>query len=252
MTHPGTGSTPPPGWYPDPADPRRSRWWDGVAWTNHYAPQPGSTPGIMPPTSPVQGPPAQGASPVQWPSAQASPWPSAQGSPSPWTTQGNVPPLPGAPAERPKLDRRTPVLNPYIWGVVLLPLLSLVFLLAWNPELRFRTVGSRQVLDPTSMFTPWYFAIGISSFLLYGVSVLLAYLDWQKLSQDGVVRPFHWAWCFLSPAVYVIGRSVIVHGVSGRGLAPVWALIGTFVLSTVVAAAKASTIMAQLMSSIPR
>jgi len=144
------------------------------------------------------------------------------------------------------------VLNPYIWGVVLLPLLSVIFLLAWNPEIHFRTLGSRQVVDPTSMFTPWYFAISISSFLFYGVSVLLAYLDWQKLSQDGVVRPFHWAWCFLSPAVYVIGRSVIVHGVAaGRGLAPVWALIGTFALGTVVAGIKVSMIMAQLMSSIP-
>jgi len=135
--------------------------------------------------------------------------------------------------------------------VVLLPLLSLIFLLAWNPELRFRTLGSRQVLDPTSMFTPWYFAIVVSGFLLYGVSVLLAYLDWQKLSQDGVVRPFHWAWCFLGPAVYVIGRSVIVHGVAaGRGLAPVWALIGTFLLSTVVTSIKVSAIMVQLMSSL--
>lgn len=233
MTHPGSGSTPPPGWYSDPADPRRSRWWDGVAWTNHYFPQLESTPGATPGSAP----------PVQWPPAQASP--------SPWTTQGNVPPLLGAPAPRPKLDSRTPVLNPFIWGVVLLPLLSLIFLLAWNPELRFHTVGSRQVLDPASMFTPWYFAIAVSSFLLYGVSVLLAYLDWQKLSQDGVVRPFHWAWCFLSPAVYVIGRSVIVHGVAaGRGLAPVWALIGTFVLSTMVAAIKVSTIMVQVMSSL--
>lgn len=264
MTHPGTGSTPPSGWYPDPTDPRRSRWWDGVAWTNHYAPQLGSTPGGMagsmptsnvppgPQGAPVQRPPVQ-AAPVQWPSAQASPSPWAVPGPPPWAAPGSVPPLLGAPAERPKLDSRTPVLNPYIWGVVLLPLLSVIFLLAWNPELRFRTVGSRQVLDPTSMFTPWYVAIVVSSFVLYGVSVLLAYLDWQKLSHDGVVRPFHWAWCFLSPAVYVIGRSVIVQGVAaGRGLAPVWALIGTFVVSMVVAMVKTSAIISQVMSSIPR
>jgi hypothetical protein len=164
-----------------------------------------------------------------------------------------MPPFQGAPPPRPKLDSRTPVLNPFIWGIVLLPLLSVIFLLAWNPELRFRTVGTQQLkmLDPTSMFTPWYFAIAVSSFLLYGVSVLLAYLDWHKLGQDGVARPFHWAWCFLSPAVYVIGRSVIVHSVApGRGLGPVWALIGTYMLGTVVAVIKVSAIMAQVMSSL--
>jgi Protein of unknown function (DUF2510) len=27
---------PPPGWRPDPADPARERYWDGVAWTDQY------------------------------------------------------------------------------------------------------------------------------------------------------------------------------------------------------------------------
>ncbi|WP_157079935.1 DUF2510 domain-containing protein [Skermania pinensis] len=26
------------GWYPDPADPRRQRYFDGRVWTQHYAP----------------------------------------------------------------------------------------------------------------------------------------------------------------------------------------------------------------------
>ncbi|HVX19073.1 MAG TPA: DUF2516 family protein [Acidimicrobiales bacterium] len=26
---------PPPGWYTDPRDPSRQRWWDGSAWTEH-------------------------------------------------------------------------------------------------------------------------------------------------------------------------------------------------------------------------
>jgi hypothetical protein len=29
---------PPPGWYPDSADPRMARWWDGRAWAPTYAP----------------------------------------------------------------------------------------------------------------------------------------------------------------------------------------------------------------------
>lgn len=31
---------PPPGWYPDPADPSGSRWWDGRAWGPPAAPAP--------------------------------------------------------------------------------------------------------------------------------------------------------------------------------------------------------------------
>ena len=29
--------SPPPGWYPDPHDPRSQRWWDGATWTQHVA-----------------------------------------------------------------------------------------------------------------------------------------------------------------------------------------------------------------------
>ena len=30
-----------PGWYPDSDEPRRLRWWDGSAWTEHTKPRPG-------------------------------------------------------------------------------------------------------------------------------------------------------------------------------------------------------------------
>jgi hypothetical protein len=74
-----------------------------------------------------------------------------------------------------------------------------------------------------------------ASFLLYGLSVFFAFLDRQRLLKSGVVRPFHWAWAFLSALVYVIGRSVIVNKVAPkRGLWPVWATIAVFVISMVV------------------
>ncbi|MEV5542175.1 DUF2510 domain-containing protein [Saccharopolyspora shandongensis] len=31
---------PPPGWYPDQADQRYVRWWDGQQWTQHVRPAP--------------------------------------------------------------------------------------------------------------------------------------------------------------------------------------------------------------------
>jgi hypothetical protein len=30
----------PAGWYRDKLDPERRRWWDGIEWTDHYAPIP--------------------------------------------------------------------------------------------------------------------------------------------------------------------------------------------------------------------
>lgn len=29
-----------PDWYPDPADPRMMRWWNGLAWTANVLPRP--------------------------------------------------------------------------------------------------------------------------------------------------------------------------------------------------------------------
>lgn len=44
MTSP---TSPPPGWFTDPEDPTRTRWWDGAQWTEHLMPAsvpPGSSP----------------------------------------------------------------------------------------------------------------------------------------------------------------------------------------------------------------
>lgn len=45
---------PPAGWFPDPAGQRRLRYWDGAAWTAHFAPIP-----------------ADGSEPVEQPKPQA-------------------------------------------------------------------------------------------------------------------------------------------------------------------------------------
>jgi len=169
---------------------------------------------------------------------------------SAWTGQFSSPQFQAAPAQHPvaprgRISDQTPVYNPYIWTIVALPLVSLILLMFWNPVLRLRTVGTRQVqtIDPASIFTAPYFLLVAISFVIYGVSALLAYLDWDRLRKDGVVRPFHWAWVFLNVALYVIGRSVIVHEVAPRrGLAPVWATIGVTLLTVVLTGLKMSAI----------
>lgn len=46
----------PANWYPDPEDPRRLRYWDGAAWTAHYATMPPS-PRLAPAALPTFAPP---------------------------------------------------------------------------------------------------------------------------------------------------------------------------------------------------
>lgn len=160
-----------------------------------------------------------------------------------WTE--HLAPARAVPPARPQISDNTPVYNAFIWLIVALPIVPLIVLMFWNPVLRLRTTGVRrlQTADPAAIFTlPYFLLIGIS-FIVYAVSALLAYLDWQKLRRDGVVRPFHWAWVFLSRELYVIGRSVIVHEVAPRrGLAPVWATIGMILLAVVMASIKASAL----------
>ena len=213
MSTSGGGPVIPPGWYPDPAGTGRFRWWDGAAWTDQF-----STPHV--------------------PTAYARPYATT----------------PYAP-QRPLISRETPVYNPLIWTITLLPLVTMVLLLFWNPDFRVIYVGSQQrpTVDPSSIFTPVYFLLVFSGFLTYAATVLLAYFDSERLKRDGVTRPFHWAWSFLSGPVYVIGRSVIVAKVApGRGLAPIWVLIGVVFLSFVVTTIKMSALMSSVVDSIPR
>ncbi|GAC1374488.1 MAG: hypothetical protein NVSMB43_13060 [Pseudarthrobacter sp.] len=221
----------PAGWYADPAGTGRLRWWDGSAWTDQF-----STPSQQVP---------YGAPAAPGPYAGASPY-AAGGDPAGF--RPNVPFV----FQRPLLRRDAPVYSPLIWVITLLPLLSTVLLLLWNPEFRFIVVGRRRTLDPWSLFTPAYFLILVSGLATYVASVLLAYFDAERLRRDGVVRPFHWAWSFLSSAVYIIGRSVIMSKVArGRGLAPIWVLIGVVVLNILVANIKMSALMSSMIATIP-
>ena len=51
----------PAGWYADPQDPRRLRYWDGVSWTDQWAPPPAA------PTPPLAGPVATRSAAASYP-----------------------------------------------------------------------------------------------------------------------------------------------------------------------------------------
>jgi len=177
-------STPPPGWYPDPAGTNRRRWWDGRAWTEYYGD-------------------------------------------STWDGTVEQPPLP--PGAR--------VNTVFIWILTLLPLVSVVALLSWDIPGYFRRVLEDPQNPLVAYSDPGLLLLQGTGFLLYAAQVVLAYFDWRALKRIGVVKPFHWAWSFLS-IVYYIGRPVVlwrrVHG----GLAPLWTWIAVYLLSIVAVVVK--------------
>jgi hypothetical protein len=153
---------------------------------------------------------------------------------------------------RPPLAPETPVYTPFIWVIVLLPLVSYVSVLLWRPEFRFTRLDGVRTIDPLSIYTPAYIAVQLLSLVLYGLTVLFAALDHRALVRAGVVRPFHWAWAFLNGLVYVIGRSVIVRQVARpRGLLPIWITIAVMAVGLAVGIIWMSLFFGAMMSQIP-
>ena len=198
---PVPSTTAAPGWYPDPADPRYNRWWDGSAWTAH----------VGPPASQLM-------------------------------------------AQRPPISASTPVYNAFIWIIAGLPLIPAIALLAWNPEMRFYTSRTGNVVpDPSSLFGLGYFLILGSSLLAYAGSVVLAYFDFKRLLRSGVVRPFHWAWAFayFGGAIYVVGRAIVVNKVAaGRGWWPIGVLFAAWMAIITVGSYKNMVWMQSIFSGI--
>ena len=163
-----------------------------------------------------------------------------------------------APA-RPALPADRPVYSVWIWLIVLLPLLSYASFFLWQPN--FDYLSSNDAINNparfeagyfASIFTPGYFAILVLGWLVWGVTVVFAWRDVVWLRTQGVVRPFHWAWAFLGSLVYVIGRAVIVRRVApGRGLVPIWVLIGVVALGFVVSMVWSLSLMAGVLSHLP-
>ncbi|MEO7121678.1 MAG: DUF2510 domain-containing protein [Lacisediminihabitans sp.] len=148
----------------------------------------------------------------------------------------------------PVMGARTSVYNIYIWLVVLLPLLSIVSLMSFDMSgyLRGAMEGGNSL---SGMLSPSYLLITALNWGIYLVMVLFAYLDSKKLGRDGFVRPFPWAWAFLSSAVYVIGRSVVAKRRSGRGLLPIWVTIAVYVITVVVAIVQVANMLSVMFST---
>jgi hypothetical protein len=127
--------------------------------------------------------------------------------------------------------------TPWIWVIVLLPMVSLGMLWTMDPTKFLPPPGA--VTSPETMplgvwTDPSFLLVTGLSYLVGALTVVAAYLDYRALQRIGVVRPFHWAWAFatlfVSSLVYVIGRVIIVGKVTGgRGYAPLWGAIAVTV-----------------------
>lgn len=146
----------------------------------------------------------------------------------------------------------------WIWILVALPVLSYLPLL-FVPWQYLGSMGA-DLSDPGAILraelaffsSPAYLGSLVLSFLIYAGTVVLALLDFRALTDRGVPKPFHWALSFIPSygyLVYTIGRSVVVHGRTGRGLGPLWFTIGLFVVSLVASFALLFTVMSAVFAT---
>lgn len=228
-----------PGWYADPSGLPQHRWWDGTRWTDHvHAPahepvaqQPADAPAWQQPAT------GQGQQASNW-QQQQQPWP--QQNPANWPQQA------AWSHASEQVDPGTSVYNGFIWAIVLMPLLSVIGYASFDIRgYMIRSMSGVVALDPM------YILLSLLGLAIYIVTIILSYFDYRKLERDGFVRPFHWAWSFLSSTVYVIGRSVIVKRRAGRGLAMLWVWAGVTALLVIVAVVKTLGAIAAMLPYLP-
>lgn len=188
MSAPGTST--PAGWYPDPADASRGRYWNGISWTDLYH------------------------------------------------TQGQPFPAGAEPKAPPGTDWNTP----WIWLIVVLPVLPglLLMFVPWGSMFDIDVTSPDPYVGMAGTFglflSPFYWGSIVLSYVLYGLVVYFAYRDMKELRARGVPQPFHWAFSFIGGLVYAIGRSVIVARRTGKGHAPIWAEVGAILVSLIITA----------------
>lgn len=161
----------------------------------------------------------------------------------------------GAAVQQPALAEGTRTDTVWIWVLVLIPLLNLLAtaLFDWRGYVQ-SSLDSSLSQDPNASLTqftyPGYALVQLLNFLVYGATVVFAWLDWRALKQRGIVKPFHWAWAFLSSIVYVIGRSVVVRRRARGGLAPLWVFIAVVVVGFVISAVVVGSAFTDVLSSV--
>jgi hypothetical protein len=159
-------------------------------------------------------------------------------------------------AERPQLTAPpgTDWNTPWIWLLLFLPVLPTIslFFLDWSQLLEIDPNTLESDLDRQVAFytSPAYLLSVIGGWVAYALAVVLAFLDFRTLRGRGVPSPFHWAWSFLSPYVYAIGRGVVTNRRTGKGIAVVWVAVGLIVLGLIAGFVLAAVVFTAVFSQI--
>jgi len=85
-------------------------------------------------------------------------------------------------------------------------------------------------------------------YIALGAIVVFSWFDSRYLRRIGLLRPFHWAWAFLSPLAYMIGRPVIASRAVAGSYWPLWLFAAITILLTTISSAIAVTELTQFMN----
>jgi len=177
-----------------------------------------------------------------------------------WTEHtGQDPAQQFQPLEQPKAPAGTQTGTLWIWLVVVLPLVGLIsfFLIDWKAYLdSIIPTSLNSATNPYASLaiytSPGYVISQVLSWLMYGLTVLFAALDFRELRKRGVPKPFHWAFAFIPwNLVYVIGRSVVARRRAGNGMAPLWVAVAIDVLLLIAGIVLGVLMTNYLLASLP-
>lgn len=178
----------PAGWYEDPADAARVRWWNGVAWTEHTEAKPG-----VEPAPPVSAPAPASAADVD----EAASSPGAVPEPSPAAA---APPLTRREAIAAEGGRQAPDAGRSATGIV--------WLIALTPVVAF-------VIAVAALYVFAYVApsplVALAAAVPYLLGLLWAVSDRRQLAARGFEPPSA-LWALLTPLGYLIARRRRVPG----------------------------------------
>jgi hypothetical protein len=189
----------PAGWYEDPADPARVRWWNGVAWTEHTNPKPELEAAVP---APAEATTASGTGAT--PGAEVA---TATEPDRPLTRREAI----AAEGGRQAPDARRSATGA-VWLIALLPVIA--FAIGLGALYVFAYVAS----------SPW---VALAALLPLLLGLLWAISDRRQLAARGFPVPSP-LWALLTPLGYLIARRIRVPGTGPLVL---------FAITTVVAVA---------------
>jgi hypothetical protein len=195
---PGQSALPPTGWYADPADPTRERYWGGTEWTHDVR-------------SPAPPAPAAPAAPAGYSPEPPSFSPVAQGENS------------GAyvPMARPTYLDDAPFLR--FSANAASPSTTGIWIIAWSPAIYFGTQFAVYALVPVITSAPAL----LGFYGAYLILLLLAVIwDSAELRRRQLPAPSI-AWVFLSIIAYLIARRFALRRIGVLHSAPsiIYALV---------------------------